>query len=473
MCRQNYLLKIAQKIFLALLVLSIIHTPILAEPVAAQDETLPVYIVQSGDTLFDIANQFYTTVDEILAVNGLSNGDTLLVGDRLLIPGLEGMQGTLTTEIIPLGANLRSLSRRTQSDPASLAKLNKFTSQSELFVGRRIALTTSEATQDLQMLPALTPGQSWLEFALLSGQNPWALARLNQLSSPNLALPLDPYFHHSGQEATEVLAIPGIRSMSIDNLPLMQGETYVLKAEAAESVSISAELAGNSAVFSPYENRELVAFGGINALQAPGAYPLKITVTTAENITYNFDQWVIIKPGIFQSSIDLIVDPETIDSPEIAEEDARVREIVTKVTPIKQWNGTFKYPIAGSDCVNADFGSRRTYNGSDKLYYHTGIDLGYCEGTDVFAPATGTVAAILPNQLVRGNLLIIDHGLGVYSIYMHLSEILVDVGEVVQPGQRIAILGNTGRSTGPHLHFEIDINGTPVSPWTWFNREFP
>ena len=473
MCRQNYLLKTVQKIFLALLVLSIIHTPILAEPVAAQDETLPVYIVQSGDTLYDIANQFYTTVDEIMAVNGLSNGDSLLIGDRLLIPGLEGMQGTLTTEYIPLGANLRSLSRRTQSDPASLAKLNKFTSQSELFVGRRIALTTSEATQDLQTLPALTPGQSWLEFALLSGQNPWALARLNQLSSPNLALPLDPYFYHSGREATETLAIPGIRSMMIDNLPLMQGETYVLKADAAENVSITAELVGNSAVFSPYENGELVAFGGINALQAPGAYPLKIIVTTAENITYNFDQWVIIKPGIFQSSIDLIVDPETIDSPEIAEEDARVREIVTKVTPIKQWNGTFKYPIAGSDCVNADFGSRRTYNGSDKFYYHTGIDLGYCEGTDVFAPATGTVAAILPNQLVRGNLLIIDHGLGVYSIYMHLSEILVQVGEVVQPGQRIAILGNTGRSTGPHLHFEIDINGTPVSPWTWFNREFP
>ena len=346
MCRQKHLLKIVQKIFLALLVLSIIHTPILAEPVTAQDATLPVYIVQSGDTLYDIANQFYTTVDEILAVNGLSNGDSLLIGDRLLIPGLEGMQGTLTTEYIPLGANLRSLSRRTQSDPASLAKLNKLTSQSELFVGRRIALTTSEATQDLQTLPALTPGQSWLELALISGQNPWALARLNQLSSPNLALPLDPYFYHSSQEATEVLAIPGIRSMSIDNLPLKQGETYVLKAETAESVSISAVLADNTAVFSPYENGELVAFGGINALQAPGAYPLKIIVTTAENITYNFDQWVIIKPGIFQSSIDLIVDPETIDSPEIAEEDARVKEIVTKVTPIKQWNGTFKYPIA-------------------------------------------------------------------------------------------------------------------------------
>lgn len=473
MCRQNYLLKTVQKIFLALLVLSIIHTPILAEPVAAQDETLPVYIVQSGDTLYDIAIQFHVSIDDLLAANSITIDSPLSIGQKLVIPGFEGMQGTETTEYLPLGANLRSLSRRTQSDLTSLAKLNKLTSQSELFVGRRFILTTSDVTQDLNVLPALKTGQSWMEAALLNGQNPWALARLNQLSSPNQALPLDTYFYHSGQESDSFLAIPGISSMNIDNLPLMQGETYVLKAVTAESVSISAELAGNSAVFFPYENGELVAFGGINALQAPGAYPLKVSVTTSENITYNFDQWVIIKPWNFQSSIDLMVDPETIDSPEIAEEDARVREIVTKVTPIKQWNGAFKYPIAGSGCVNADFGSRRTYNGSDKVYYHTGIDLGYCEGTDVFAPATGTVAAILPDQLVRGNLLIIDHGLGVYSIYMHLSEILVEVGEVVQPGQRIAILGNTGRSTGPHLHFEIDINGTPVSPWTWFNREFP
>jgi len=95
MCKQVCLRKTVQKIFLALLIFSIIHTPILAKPISAQDATLPVYIVQSGDTLYDIAIQFYTTVDEIMAVNGLSNGDSLLVGDRLLIPGLEGMQGTL------------------------------------------------------------------------------------------------------------------------------------------------------------------------------------------------------------------------------------------------------------------------------------------------------------------------------------------------------------------------------------------
>jgi murein DD-endopeptidase MepM/ murein hydrolase activator NlpD len=75
--------------------------------------------------------------------------------------------------------------------------------------------------------------------------------------------------------------------------------------------------------------------------------------------------------------------------------------------------------------------------------------------------------------VVRGNTIVIDHGLGVYTIYMHLEEILVSQGEVVDIGQLIGIIGTTGRSTGPHLHFEVDIQGTPVNPLTWLRREFP
>ena len=466
-------IKNALRIISALLVLTIILNPISAQRVAAQSETLPVYIVQSGDTLYDIAIQFHIAIDDLLAANNLTIDSPLSIGQKLVIPGLEGMQGTLTTEYLPLGANLRSLSRRTQSDLTSLAKLNKLTSQSELFVGRRFILATSDVTQDLNVLPALKTGQSWMEAALLTGQNPWALARLNQLSSPNQALPLDTYFYHSGQASDSFLAIPGISSISIENLPFAQGETYLLKATTTEAVSISANLAGSQAEFFPDLDGNLIAFGGVNALEDPGTYPLEVTVTAADQSVYRFDQWVIIKPGNFQAAVNLAVDPESVDSPEVADEDARVHEIVTKLTPTRQWSGAFQYPIAGSDCVNADFGSRRTYNGSDKVYYHTGVDLGYCEGIEVFAPAKGTVAAILPDQLVRGNLLIIDHGLGVYSIYMHLADFQVQVGDVVEPGQLIAHLGNTGRSTGPHLHFEIDINGTPVSPWTWLNRVFP
>src|SRR5690606_30023332 len=123
---------------LFLMILPMICAALAPSPAHAQSARLPVYIVQSGDTLYGIADQFYTTIDEILAVNNRSIGDTLRPGDRLYIPGLEGLQGVLTTDYVPLGASLRSLSRRTQSDPASLVRLNKFTSQSELFVGRKI-----------------------------------------------------------------------------------------------------------------------------------------------------------------------------------------------------------------------------------------------------------------------------------------------------------------------------------------------
>lgn len=474
MNKNKRIISSAKTYLVALIIILIILIPSLAIPVTAQSNNLPEYIVQSGDTLYDLAIQFHTSIDKILAVNGRTLADPLLIGDHLFIPGLEGMKGQLITDHVQLGTNLRALSRRTQANLDSLIRLNMFTSQSELFVGRKITITTSDETRDLQTLPALNTNQSWLELALLAGQNPWGLARLNLLSDPIKALPNDPYYYHSGQSGDNNLAIPGITSMTIDNLPLVQGGTFAVTVNSKQPVDIQMKIADTQIVFVNSSDLEQVAFGGINALQEPGAYPLTIQfVFSNEESRYSYDQWLVIKPGNFEDSGNLSVEQDTVDSPEVQEEDERVKQIVTKLTPIKQWEGVFQYPIKGSDCLNADFGSRRTYNGGDKVYYHTGIDLGYCEGIDVFAPAKGTVAAVLPNQLVRGNLLIIDHGLGVYSIYMHLSEFLVNVGDVVEPGQKIAILGNTGRSTGPHLHFEIDINGTPVSPWTWFTHEFP
>ena len=458
-------------IFLLILPITASGFPILR--VNAQSARLPVYVVQSGDTLYGIAGQFFTTIDALLAVNNRSIGDTLRPGDRLYIPGLEGLQGELTTDYVPLGASLRSLSRRTQSDPASLVRLNKFTSQSELFVGKKIALTTTESTRDLQTMPALLPGQSWMELSLLMGQNPWSLSRLNRLESPNTALPQDAYYTHSAQSNPNSLAIPGITSLVIDNLPLVQGGTFVLKVHSEQPVTLSADLAGVKPVFFTRDDGSQIAFGGINALQEPGAYPLTIEVTTGEGTAYRFDQWTIIGSGNFETDETLKVDPETVNGENISSEDELFHKIVTTLTPTQQWNGIFQYPTKGDGCVNSRFGSRRTYVGTDKVYYHTGLDIGWCFGIDVFAPAAGTVVAVLPNQIVRGNSIVIDHGLGVFSIYMHLEDFQVKEGDQVQPGQLIAHIGNTGRSSGPHLHFEIDINGTPVNPITWLYREFP
>jgi len=168
-----------------------------------------------------------------------------------------------------------------------------------------------------------------------------------------------------------------------------------------------------------------------------------------------------------------VVDPATIGTPEEAAENAVFKELVSATTPVQQWSGLWYSPAQDADCIISRFGSRRTYNDNPNIYYHTGLDLGYCSGTDVYAPAVGTVVGAFPEQVVRGNSIVIDHGLGVYTIYMHLNEILVEIGEVVQPGQLIGIIGTTGRSTGPHLHFEVEIHGTPVNPLTWLRRAFP
>ncbi|MFZ3071489.1 MAG: peptidoglycan DD-metalloendopeptidase family protein [Anaerolineaceae bacterium] len=462
-----------RKVLYALLILPIILASAGQAPAKAQSETLPEYVVQSGDSLYAIALQFYTTIDEIMRVNGLTDSNVLNIGDHLKIPGLEGLQGTLTSDYVPLGANLRSLSRRTQSDTASLIRLNKFTSPSELFIGRKIIITTSEATQSMETLPSLLPGQSWMELAILKGQNPWSLARVNNLASPTSSLPMDTYYAQSATDSPNNLAIPGIKSMVIDNLPLIQGSTFVIKVDSEEPVQLSANLAGTEPVFFPTDDGGQIAFGGIKALLEPGAYPLTIEVKTSDEVNYRFDQWVLVDSGNFETDATLQVDPSTIESDNVKAEDAVFQEIVSKATPIQQWEGMFLYPVEGSDCVRSNFGSRRTYNNDNKIYYHTGLDIGYCNGIDVFAPAKGTVVAALPEQIVRGNVIVVDHGLGVFSIYMHLKEMLVQVGDVVEPGQLIGYIGTTGRSIGPHLHFEVDINGIPVNPVAWLNRTFP
>src|SRR5690606_1451473 len=104
----------------------------------------PEYVVVSGDTLSWIALRFDSSLDDLLALNGLDANSMLRPGDRLKIPTLAGMQGILTTEYVPLGSSLTSLSRRNQAEPADLIRANNLTSPSELFIGREIVLTRIE-----------------------------------------------------------------------------------------------------------------------------------------------------------------------------------------------------------------------------------------------------------------------------------------------------------------------------------------
>ncbi len=147
----------------------------------------------------------------------------------------------------------------------------------------------------------------------------------------------------------------------------------------------------------------------------------------------------------------------------------RVAAFKALMTPEKYWNGAFIKPNAAR--VSTIYGVRRYYNGKfAKDYYHRGVDYAGAEGSPVVAPAAGRVALVgrvSQGFRIHGNVVGIDHGQGVTSIFMHLSRINVKEGDMVQPGQLIGAVGATGASTGPHLHWGLYVNGQSVDPTPW------
>lgn len=124
--------------------------------------------------------------------------------------------------------------------------------------------------------------------------------------------------------------------------------------------------------------------------------------------------------------------------------------------------GGWTHPLPGSR-VSSEYGSRTDPISGKVSAYHSGIDLAAPMGTPVGAAKAGTVAYV-GWYGTGGNAVIVNHGDGVRTVYMHLSGFNTYVGESVQPGQCIAYVGSTGRSTGPHLHFNVEINKTPINP---------
>lgn len=144
------------------------------------------------------------------------------------------------------------------------------------------------------------------------------------------------------------------------------------------------------------------------------------------------------------------------------------------VTPQKYWRGAFVRPNGGR--LSTGYGIRRYYNGVfAKNYYHRGLDYAARTGSPVKAAAAGKVVLIGRESQgfrVHGDTVGLDHGQGVSTIYLHLSRIDVQEGQMVQAGQVIGAIGSTGASTGPHLHWGLYVNGQSVDPAPWLRGEF-
>jgi murein DD-endopeptidase MepM/ murein hydrolase activator NlpD len=446
-----------------------------AQPASAQSSG-PVYIVQPGDTLSYIASRFNVTMDELVAANPSLDPNFLSEGQEIVIPGLEGVTGVLETEIISFGDSLRSLSRRTQVSDEQLIKLNRLISPTELYVGISLIIPTQENQSSLNTRIAASAGESLLELAVRQNRDPWSLSALNKLDGTWGTLPGDVLYSPADNNEGNATGLPSaFQGASIEPLPLVQGGTEIIQIQTQDNISLSGMLVDKPLHFSQNDGSQ-IALQGVHALLEPGVYPLLVEATLPDATKQSFEQMVLITEGDYLSEVIPLNDPSTLDTAVTEPELQNILALTTPFTPTRYWNGTFISPAVDPNCFTSRYGTRRTYNviNSDIEVpgFHTGLDFCGGEGLQIFAPAPGRVVFAAP-LTVRGNATIIDHGWGIYSGFWHQSQILVNVGDMIEEGQVIGVVGGTGRVTGAHLHWEVWVNGIQVNPLDWLSQAYP
>lgn len=198
--------------------------------------------------------------------------------------------------------------------------------------------------------------------------------------------------------------------------------------------------------------------------KAVGDYPVEVSAKPAAESTTNCQLTVHVTAGKFATEklhVDnKFVEPDPEQAARAKSEQQKLREIYATTFPQKLWQGSFRIPLDGVT-KGANFGRRRILNGQPGSP-HGGVDLPATTGTPVHASQTGRVVLAEP-LFFAGNTVIIDHGLGIYTLYCHLSEVDAKVGDKIVVGEVLGKVGATGRVTGPHLHWGLSVDRSRVN----------
>ena len=299
-----------------------------------------------------------------------------------------------------------------------------------------------------------------VQTAAAHSQSPWAIAALNGLASPyrpTFQRPL--YIPADGL----ILDLPdGTTSIELSMMPAAAGHALGMRGATQTEQTITAELDGLPIAIATAGAR-FAGVVGTGAFYAGGEPELVIRV--GDNPPWS-QPWAFDPREWEYQELTLTGEAAQIDQQARDEERARLRQLWTQITPEPLWDAAFQTPVADFLQVSANYGARRSYNGGPYLTYHEGVDFSAYGGTPVLAPAAGTVVLAEP-LYVRGGAVIIDHGLGIFSGYYHLSAVHATAGQQVRPGDLLGEVGTTGLSTGNHLHWDLLVNGIWVDAAAW------
>jgi murein DD-endopeptidase MepM/ murein hydrolase activator NlpD len=228
-------------------------------------------------------------------------------------------------------------------------------------------------------------------------------------------------------------------------------------------------------VFFSFDPTTRVWFGiaGVSLETHAGKYSLALTGRTAQGKEISFVKEMAIGKGRYRRIEVNVPKQFTEPSPgqvqEIKEDQALKKDVFSRMDPNREWAGRFLPPVSAS--ISDVFGTARVFNGETQSM-HQGLDYAVPSGTPVNALNRGNVL-LARSLFFEGNCVVLDHGQGLLSLYMHLSKLEVKEGDQVAKGQEIALSGGSGRATGPHLHVAVRWQGVYVNPATLLSLKLP
>lgn len=463
-------------LLVALATLLPLDTGVVAAETLQQTEppqTDQIYIVQQGDTLYGIAQSFGIPMELLVAANNIQDPTMISPGQQLIIPLADPQTAAIHSHIVETGDTLRSVALRYQTAEREIAIRNHLVRGDRLYIGETLAVAGAEASEwPLGHTIVVEPDDTLIGIAAENVTSPWELVLSNNLRTPFASWPTDRLWVPDPTHNSEFFDGPALfQGLNIHPLPAIQGQSLSIGITSTSSLSVTGHLDENPLSFRADVNGTFALFG-LGALMPPGIMELTLFSSDPGDGIESMTRFIPVGSGGFESEQISVVEEIAVQMTDqvVQEEAALIDEIFSTASAVRLWDGLFALPSNGD--LTSLFGIRREYNVPSATAYHSGTDLGAPIGAPALAPAAGEVV-FARTLTVRGNTVIIDHGWGVMSGFWHLSEISVQPGDQVELGDQIGNVGNSGLSTGPHLHWEMRVGGVPVDGLQWLTEQYP
>jgi murein DD-endopeptidase MepM/ murein hydrolase activator NlpD len=371
-------------------------------------------VVSVGETLFTLAAQSGFTVNDLGQLNALTNPGLLLAGQKVKLPA--PISQNIRLHRVAAGETLVALAAQYAVSPALLKQANQLVCSTCLVVGQLLRVPQNKV--------------------------------ITNLPAPFETVDVAPY-------------VP------------RQGDTIVVRVRVSVPLeNIVGSIAGRPLNFVMREENFYIGLSGVGAFQQPGVYSITLRAIAKNGEASLVNGRFQVGQGNFGfETLNLapklvpLLDPQ-VNQAERDDLDA----IFSSFSANQFWNGALKLPVNSK--IVSYYGTRRNFNRNTLNTYHSGVDVTARVGTPVQASAPGRVATTRLFN-IRGNVVILDHGRGVFTVYCHLSKFNVEEGQIVDVGDVIGFSGNTGRSLGPHVHWELAVGGVTVNPLAWVDEEIP